>query len=212
MKYYSEFGQDFWLYNEDCFVDQNGFFVDIGASHRKSGYMSNTLFFEKHFNWSGILIEPNEKISQPLRERNSTLLNIAVSNKNGFINFQRGATGATSKVVNKEAEKVACKTITTILKENNAPKTIDLISIDIEGHEMEAIEGIDFEKYKFKNIIIEENGKMEEVKNTICGYGYIFVEHFQADLYFTLNQPTNKPSALLKQWNDLPNKAELSPY
>jgi len=47
------------------------------------------------------------------------------------------------------------KPLSHILDESNAPSTIDFLSLDVEGAELEVLKGIDFEKYKFKFMLIE---------------------------------------------------------
>lgn len=210
-KYYSQQGQDHWLEREDSISTNSGYFVDVGASHRKNGYMSNTLFFEKHYKWKGILIEPNEKISKPLESREAILVQCAVSNKQGFIKFKKGDTGVSSKVSD-SGESIRCQTITSILEANKAPHVIDFLSIDIEGHELQALEGINFNRYKFKNAVIEENSNAKLIIEILSKNGYIFVENYMGDLYFTLNKPANKPSALSGDWNKLTNRARCTSY
>tara|TARA_R110002167_G_scaffold348499_1_gene559863 strand:- start:8359 stop:9009 length:651 start_codon:yes stop_codon:yes gene_type:complete len=210
-KYYSQHGQDYWLEREDSISTNSGYFVDVGASHRKNGYMSNTLFFEKHYKWKGILIEPNEKISKPLESREAMLVQCAVSNKQGFIKFKKGDAGVNSKVSD-GGESIQCQTITSILEENKAPHIIDFLSMDIEGHEPQALEGINFNRYKFKNVIIEENSNAKSIVGTLQKRGYTFVDNYRGDLYFTLFQPTNKPSSFMNEWNKLTNRARCTSY
>ena len=56
----------------------------------------------------------------------------------------------------KEIKKVKTKTLNSIIensKFNNL--TIDFVSIDVEGHELDVIKGFDLKKYKPKVVIIE---------------------------------------------------------
>ena len=39
--------------------------------------------------------------------------------------------------------------------ESQVPKTIDFLSLDVEGAEIEVLKGIDFKKYRFKYILVE---------------------------------------------------------
>jgi len=57
MSYHSQYKQDEIL-NEGLFKNkQNGIFVDIGVSDVIT--RSNSYFFEKNLNWTGMCIEPN---------------------------------------------------------------------------------------------------------------------------------------------------------
>jgi FkbM family methyltransferase len=50
---------------------------------------------------------------------------------------------------------IKCKKTSDILEEVNCPRDIDIMSIDVEGHELHAIAGIDFTKHRPKMIICE---------------------------------------------------------
>ena len=47
------------------------------------------------------------------------------------------------------------KTFNQILIENNAPKEVDYLSLDIEGGEYEALKNFEFKQYKWKFLTIE---------------------------------------------------------
>src|SRR5438309_1453970 len=81
--YYSQCKQDKFV-NEHFFKNKkNGFFVDIGA-HNGVTY-SNTFFFEKELNWTGICIEPIPKIFNELKSnRNCLCVQGCISDFNGI--------------------------------------------------------------------------------------------------------------------------------
>lgn len=56
---------------------------------------------------------------------------------------------------------VKCRKTSDILSENGCPDVIDLMSIDVEGHELYSIKGIDFNKH-FPKIIIVETDKVSK--------------------------------------------------
>ncbi len=63
---------------------------------------------------------------------------------------------------------VCCRKTSDILTELNCPKDIDLMSIDVEGHELHAIRGIDFNKHLPKVIVVETNKvTKEDIKNIL---------------------------------------------
>lgn len=208
MKYYSQHGQDFWLDRE--LEDSNDkYFVDVGASHRSNGYMSNTLFFEENHNWNGLLIEPNDKLHSPLKRRKSTLIKRAAFSENKTARFKKNPTGVNSVISKKGNSDVSCETLNNILKKNNAPKFIDFLSIDTDGSEIDVLLGIDFEEYSFDKIIVEHNQSIEPIVNILTDAGYKFIENFVCDLYFCLKDFKSKPSSLIKEWKRLSNKARL---
>jgi len=208
MKYYSQHGQDFWLEKEIKNLD-NKYFVDIGASHRSNGYMSNTLFFEQNYSWNGLLIEPNDNLHNPLKRRKSTLINKAAFRKNTTSRFQKNKIGAYSIINEKGNSEVLCETLNSILSKNNAPKFIDFLSVDTDGYEIDILLGIDFKEYSFDRIIIEHNGSAKTITKMLTDVGYKLIENFMYDLYFCREDFQNKPSCLAKEWRSLPNKAGL---
>ena len=47
---------------------RNGFFIEAGAFN---GYdLSNSLYFERKYNWTGILVEPNPLASKAMMQTN----------------------------------------------------------------------------------------------------------------------------------------------
>jgi len=70
--YQSQIGQDIFL-NRWFFKNRGpGFFVDVGAFDGVLG--SNTSYFEKHLQWTGIAFEPNPSAFEVLRATRSCLL------------------------------------------------------------------------------------------------------------------------------------------
>ena len=44
-----------------------------------------------------------------------------------------------------------------MLSEGDAPRPIDLMSVDVEGHELEVLSGFDFERWKPRLILLEDH-------------------------------------------------------
>lgn len=208
MKYYSQFGQDLWL-DRELENPNDKYFVDVGASHRSNGYMSNTLFFEENYNWNGLLIEPNDKLHNPLKRRKSTLIKQAAFSENKIARFKKNPTGANSVISEKGDSDVSCETLNNILNKNNAPKFIDFLSVDTDGYEIDVLLGIDFKEYSFDKIIVEHNRSTEPIVKILTNAGYKLIEEFLHDLYFCLEDFKNKPSSLKNEWRFLTNKATI---
>ena len=82
-------------------------------------------------------------------------------------------------------------------------KIIDFLSIDVEGHELEVLKGLNFEKYKPKVIVVEYldlTAKKLEIKNLninnvlkselylfMMNNGYTLVNCLHSDLVFINN-------------------------
>lgn len=176
--YYSQSGQDKYL-NEKIFKGfKNGFFVDIGANDGCT--INNTLFFEKHLNWTGINVEPLQVAFDKLVVNRPDCINLqyAICNENGFANFvcNDGYTEMLSGLEKsydkrhherREAENQIYKSKTKIIEvktkrledvfEENNVKHIHFISIDVEGGEFEVIKSINFDKVFIDVIVFENN-------------------------------------------------------
>lgn len=210
--YFSQRGQDKYL-NETIFKEKkNGFFVDVGAHDGIS--FSNTYFFEKNLNWQGICIEPNPDIFQKLiKNRNATCLQIGIANISttteylkcsGFmlemysgiiknmdprhrkrIEHEMIEFGGNTEIVN-----ISVLRLCDIF-ETYQIKQIDLLSIDIEGGEEEAIKSIDFDKVKIDIIVIENNFNENKIKKYLLSCGYVYLKKLDKDDIFQLKKNNN---------------------
>ena len=70
-------------------------------------------------------------------------------------------------------QKVA--SLNSILEKNNAPTYIDLLSLDVEGYELEVLKGIDFNKYTFMLLVIESR-EINILENYLSDKNYILIE------------------------------------
>jgi len=146
--FYSQAGQDEWviklLKNK-----RNGYFVDIGAYDGIIG--SNTYYLEKELGWKGLCVEANTDLYFNLTCcRHSTNINVAVSDYNGNIMFGHDS-------VSDRGRLITCKTLSTILKLVRAPREIDYLSIDVEGHEYTVFKDFDFENWDISLMTVEHN-------------------------------------------------------
>ena len=140
LEFFSQVGQDEWVDNT-LKHKRNGFFIELGAVNGL--LLSNTLFFEKYRNWNGICIEPNPANAVSLlRNRNCLISDYCISDvDNEYVDF--ALAGVYSGVLETSGDltkktniiKVKTKTLGTLLKMYKAPKRIDYLSLDVEGHE-----------------------------------------------------------------------------
>ena len=170
---------------------ENGFFIECGANNGVD--QSNTWYFEKNLNWSGILIEPLSKQFQELKKNrskknkffnlalcSSEIENILLMENNDLVSK---SVIDSSKIANSKFESVSSQTLTKILDEVSAPSLIDFFSLDVEGFEYQVIKGINFDKYNFKYFLIET--KNDEVINYLINKNYILIKKLSShDLLF----------------------------
>ena len=148
MMYYSQSNQDKWVV-EFLKSKKNGYFIDLGAYDGIQ--TSNTYYMEKNLEWDGLCVEANPSVYQSLiKNRRVKNVNVALTDYVGecfFLNDKISSTGT----------KVPCDTLNNILRNNNCPKNIDYISIDIEGHEYIVLKDFNFNEWNISLMTIEHN-------------------------------------------------------
>ena len=165
------------------FIDyDNGYFIECGANDGVD--QSNTWYFEKILNWSGILIEPLNKQFQELkknRSKKNKFFNLALcsSETENILLIEDNDLASKSSVHNSKRVKSNIKsvnstTLTKILDEVSAPNLVDFFSLDVEGFEDQVIKGINFDKYNFKYFLIETKNK--EVINFLVNKNYVLIK------------------------------------
>ena len=135
----------------------NGVAIDVGAN-----IGNHSVFFSKFFK-KVYSFEPNPKTFK-LLEINSKLSNniyvkkIGLSNKEVISNLLENKSNiGGSKLTNEKSEKTITIKLTTLDQEINSIKEkINLLKIDVEGHEFEVIQGSKDTIKKFRPIIVFE--------------------------------------------------------
>jgi FkbM family methyltransferase len=201
MEFYSQYNQDKFIYENFFMGKENGVFIDIGACDGVD--LSNTLFFEKNFNWTGVCIEPLEYYFNKLNEnRGCICINGCITDFNGdgkFLEIEgpvRMLSGLVNSLSNhwleiidynieknggvKKEIDVKCYLLNDILEKNNF-YNIDLCSIDTEGNEYNIIKTIDFNRFNIDVFIIENNNNTEFTKNHMENNGYYLVTKIMND-------------------------------
>ena len=183
----------------------DGFFIELGAHDGIT--QSNTFYYEKKYNWKGILIEPVPKLFNYCKKyrsnKNLYFCNACVSfdfNKDKvkliYSNLMTTAVDLTSDDYRKKHladpelnffEKnnyfyANARTLNSILKESKAPNIIDFFSLDVEGAEFDVLYGIDFSIYNFKYIIIETDN-FERLDKFMTNKNYKFINKYNSNDY-----------------------------
>ena len=193
---------------------KHGFFIEMGANNGKR--QSNTYYYDKELDWTGLLIEPTHRFNGLKRYRGkpgNILSNDACcsfENEGNMIEFLYSDLMTTSLISDIEnptkhanegsqflrKEKVhrfekKGVTLTSILEKNNCPGHIDFFSLDVEGMEMEVLRGIDFMRFKFK-YILTETGNKNQIANFLSNYGYEYIDKLSNhDYLFTSKELMN---------------------
>jgi FkbM family methyltransferase len=142
-----------------------GFYIDVGANDPEKDSVTK-LFYDQ--GWRGVNIEPSPEWFARLTEARVRDINIqaVASNRPGNIMFHDVLGEQLGTVVDEYAKRhsdlgkslrSSCmKTVTlTQICEKHAPKEIHFLKIDVEGHEAEVLEGMDFARFRPWILIIE---------------------------------------------------------
>ncbi len=175
----------------------NGVFIELGANDGLT--QSNTAFFEKYRNWSGILIEPSPNKYEECKKNRSNknvILNYACVSSNYNDSYVLGdfngnlMSSVDGKRLHNEnlicVNAIALEKILDLYLEEG--KVIDLLSLDTEGYEYNILEGLNLNKYKPKHIIVEiYNNEYEKIYNYLIGFGYTL--HSNISNYNRIDNP-----------------------
>lgn len=173
---------------------RGGFFIELGANDGVT--QSNTLFFQERRGWTGVLIEPiphrfmqclaargkrakvrccacvSADYERPMVEFEYADLMTAsaeLSNRDYASQRERAAQHFDNATAYRFA--VEAKTLTQVLHECEAPASIDLLSLDVEGAEIEVLKGVDFDAFRIGAMLIE-TAHFDEIAAFLIPRGY----------------------------------------
>jgi FkbM family methyltransferase len=161
----------------------SGFFVEVGANHPITGSQSWHL---EQAGWTGVLVEPQPDLAAKLiTTRSAKVFAVActspghtgqsmplhVAGALSSLDRNRMAPGARPQQV----IAVPTRTLNEILEEAEAPVPIDLLSIDVEGHELEVLSGLDLDHWQPRLILLEDHVESldKHWRLRSCGYRLI---------------------------------------
>ena len=185
----------------------NGVFLDIGAYEPIN--ISNSYHFEMN-NWSVYCFEANTLLINELRSKRKNVYNYAIAHENKDniqFNVVKGVWGGGSLMAGLSAieldkeymNKFQCgireiikitvpqRTLNSVIEDEiPAIKEIDIMSIDVEGGELNVLKGIDLLKYKPKILVIENVFNKTDILNYLKQFGYILDKHIDYNQYYKL--------------------------
>lgn len=187
---YSLFSEE--LIIRDFFQDRrDGFFVDVGCAWPIGA--NNTYYLEKHLGWTGIGIDALGDYAAAWQEerRASKFFNFIVSdhvassapffksNLLGLSSVDReSASGETfGQNAPPEEIEVPMTTLDSLLDAEGIEK-IDLLAMDIEGHEATALAGFDIDRFQPELIVTE--GQDPKVLSYLIAHGYEQIQRYLA--------------------------------
>lgn len=101
--------------------------------------------------------------------------------------------------------KVTALTLNTILKKHYPSlKKIDVIVVDVEGFELEAIQGIDLEKYNPEVVVLENLSGKHEYGSYMELMGFVFDKKISIDeFYIKKNQNNNFKQSIMETLDEM---------
>lgn len=160
-----------------------GVFVEAGANDGVN--QSNTLYFERHRRWRGLLVEPVPELAALCRRNRpkaiveccalssfgtaGTQLSMVYTNLTSVV---RGAMKSAEEEARHIAAGSAIQDVTpyelqvvsqplSALLGRHGMAHVDLLSLDVEGYELQALKGIDFTRHRPRFILVEARYRAE---------------------------------------------------
>lgn len=169
--YFSQWGEDviLWHFLRD---KREGFYVDVGAHHPY--FLSNTARLHNFNGWTGINVEPDERLFQEFLRVRPKDINLccgvgATDGVQKMAIFEEAAVNsfdaesvrvqiAHAGRVPKEWREVPVRTLRGILDEHlPAGRTIDLLNVDAEGLDLVVLESNDWSRYRPGIVLVEDH-------------------------------------------------------
>jgi FkbM family methyltransferase len=220
-KLYSLFDEE--LIIRDFFSDRKGgFYVDVGCAWPIKA--NNTYYLEKHLGWTGISIDALDDYAVAWKEKrpNSKFFSFLVTDRSGGSGtfFKSEALGFSStdpswargiySQTPFKSEKVEIPMITlNALLDREGIKKIDLLSMDIEGHELKALAGFDIERFSPDLIAIECRPKSRALMIRYFNrHGYEKIQRYVPFDYLNLYLCRKQDAAAARELDQPDNDAD----
>jgi FkbM family methyltransferase len=187
------------------FGDVKGFFVEIGANDPRKH--SQTWHLEQA-GWTGILVEPQPDLAAKLRAmRTAQVFAVACSSPDNAgktmplhvagslssLDRDQMAPGTTPETV----IAVPIRTLDSILEEARAPKWFDFLSIDVEGHEIEVLRGLDIAHWRPRLILLEDHVADLSKHRFLKAAGYCIIRRYENNGWYVPHDSADKG-----RWSD----------
>jgi FkbM family methyltransferase len=164
---------------------REGFFVEVGANDPRHG--SQTWLLEEN-GWRGVLVEPQTAFYERLvRERPRSKVHHAacsapesrgtatlhIANLPGFSTLEKQPD--THGVTFVETESVRVTTLDDVLEAEGNP-SVDFVSVDVEGQELNVLRGFSIARHRPKLLLIEDNVRNLDKHRYLQARGYRLVK------------------------------------
>ena len=199
----SQFGQDLFLFRNffRC-LPETGLYVDVGAHHPKQ--LSNSYMLDVCLGWGGGGgVEASDEYSALIvGSRSCRVVHAAAASRDGG-ELYLGSAGARSETRSSGGgQRVRAATLATLLREANVTigdgrtgemVIIDLLAIDVEGDELEALIGLPWDSVWARIIMVENVRASQDVFEFLMDKG-AFIAPLPPTSPFP-SPPRSRPSA-----------------
>ena len=196
---YGQMGEDRIL--ASLLPREPGYYVDVGANDPCR--FSNTFSLYKR-GWHGLTIDANpDLVAQHARIRpRDEAVCAAVADAEVDVEFTEFEDDAYSSLDpetvaewskhTKVAKRRTVRTqlLTKLLEAHAAPPRFELLSIDVEGHDLAALRGLDLDRFRPGVVVIEihdldlDRASDSEIHAHLTAHGYAFVGYAVSNAYF----------------------------
>lgn len=183
------------------FLPAKGWYVDVGCNHPIAN--SNTWLLYG-LGWRGICIDGNEELIALHRrvrpaDRQVCAIVSDVEQDLDFTIFEGTLVSSVDPVhVAKwrhgtailRTERRRAQTLTRLLDAHGAPEAFDLLSVDVEGHDLQVLRSLDLHRYRPRLIVVEihwldlREASSHPVVRHLAEYGYRLVGYLVWNAWF----------------------------
>jgi FkbM family methyltransferase len=184
-----------------------GFFVEVGANDPKKDSQS---FHLEEAGWTGILVEPLPELASELRrQRKAQVFEVACSSPERagqtmrlhvagpFSSFDPNL--AVTGMRADRAIDVKVRTLDEVLAEGRAAAPIDLMSVDVEGNELDVLRGFDFARWKPRLVLLEDHVSSLDKHRFMTKAGYTLMRRTGLNGWY-VPRGEAPPMDLLGRW------------
>lgn len=196
--FHSQFGEDKFLI-ENVELPDKGVFVDIGAGDPVR--FSNTYNLERN-GWIGLCVDADDRQIEKLRKQRKFVEHAVVSREEKEVHFIQNLHPDLSKrlqfgdKINDKVNGVSMKAVSLAnLLEKYKMTRIDILSVDVEGFEIDVLASFDLLKVAPTIIIAEfltpHNNQEKEIMEFFAPLPYSMIKKTTSNLIFLHNEKTN---------------------
>lgn len=199
---------------------RDGLFVDVGAA--RPDYLSISALF-RSLGWRVIALEPNPDFCRLHAERGLEILQYACGSRDeddvpfqvvdsrgagysgGHVSFESFSSlaikpeyAALKRGLHVHEIKVKLRRLDTVLR-THAPdvERIDILSIDVEGWELEVLDGLDMARHRPRVIIVENLFNSRRYRQHLAPHGYLLWRRIYPNDVFVSGELVTRPMARL---------------